>query len=305
MLLIRRFEEKVEEIFTSGVVSGTVHTCIGQEAIAVGVGSVLKKTDIVTSTHRGHGHFIGKGGDPKKMMAELFGKKTGYSRGRGGSQLMADYRLGFVGANGIVGGSIPIATGIALSFKQQKLPRIAVCYFGDGAVNQGTFHESLNMASLWKLPVIYICENNHYAMSTPRCESLTGENISGKAANYGMPGFTIDGNDIAAVQEIVRNCAKMARGGVGPTLIEFETYRFSGHSRGDQRVYRSREEEKAWQKKDPIRRFRAVLMKAGMMAADDDREIKKSVRREIRDSLKFAKQSPFPDPATLNDGVFA
>lgn len=305
MLMIRFFEEKVEDIFTSGMLSGTVHTCIGQEAIAVGVGRAFRKTDVITSTHRGHGHFIAKGGDPKRVMAELFGKATGYSGGRGGSQLMADYSIGFMGANGIVGGSIPVATGMALHFKQNRKKRIAGCFLGDGAANQGTFHESLNMASLWKLPVIYLFENNLYAMSTPCSQATAGADIVSKAESYHIPGISIDGNDLLAVIDTVKQQTKQVRAGSGPVLIEFRTYRFSGHSRGDKRHYRTRHEEAEWWKNEPIKRFRRYLMDSDMLTKEEDRQLIKKAKSELREAIKFSKQSPDPDLNDLQQKVYA
>ncbi|HCE43429.1 MAG TPA: hypothetical protein DET40_07760 [Lentisphaeria bacterium] len=305
MLLIRCFEETVDELFTTGVVAGTVHTCVGQEAVAVGVASALQKTDVVTSNHRGHGHFIAKGGDIRRMMAEMFGKVDGYSGGRGGSQLMADYSLGFMGGNGIVGGSIPLAAGMALRFKQQKKFNVAACFIGDGSFNQGTFHETLNMAALWKLPVLFLCENNLYAMSTPVAEGNGNTDFAVRAASYGMPGVSIDGNDYFAVRDTVRGYAGLARSGEGPAFIEFKTYRFSGHSRGDQRLYRTREEENSWKRKGPLRRMKKYLVDNDIMTDADDREIKKAVRKKVQEAVKFSKTSPYPDKGTLLEGVYA
>jgi len=305
MLVIRLFEEKVEKLFSDGVIRGTTHPAIGQEAIAVGVCSVLEKNDYVTSTHRGHGHFIARGGDPNRMMAELFGKATGYSGGRGGSQLMADYALGFLGGNGITGGSIPVATGAALSAKLRGTGRVAACFFGDGASNQGTFHESLNLAAIWKLPVVYVCENNCYAMSTPVAKAIVIPDIATRAGSYGFPGVVIDGNDLLAVREAVGAACARARAGEGPTLIECKTYRLSGHSRGDPRHYRTREEEAFWRKGCAIKRFRTLLMKRGDLDAAKDRKVKQQARAAVAAAVRFARQSPEPDPATLGEGVFA
>jgi TPP-dependent pyruvate/acetoin dehydrogenase alpha subunit len=305
MLLIRAFEEKLEELFTTGVCSGTVHTGVGQEAVAVGVAAALRKNDVMTSTHRGHGHFLARGGDPKRVMAEIFGKAAGYSGGRGGSQLMADYALGFMGANGIVGGSIPVATGMALHCRQQGLNRVVACFFGDGAVNQGTFHESLNLASLWNLPILYLCENNLYAMSMPVAKGMAQPDIAGKAANYRMPSVKVDGNDLLAVRQTVRDFIKLMERGAGPVLIEFQTYRFSGHSRGDRRIYRTREEENDWKTRDPIRRFRSFLRENRLLSAECDRVIRKKVRAGIREAVAFAKNAPWPQLAGLEKGVYA
>jgi len=303
MLVIRLFEEKVEDLFTRGLITGTAHPCIGQEAVAVGACSALGRKDYVTSNHRGHGHFIARGGDPARMMAELFGKTTGYSGGRGGSQLMADYSLAFLGGNGITGGSIPVATGVALSLKLRSIDRVVLCFFGDGASNQGTFHESLNMASLWNLPVIYACENNMYAMSTPTSRSTAIADIADRAASYGMPGTIVDGNDLLAVQAAVRAARKRARSGGGPTLVECKTYRLSGHSRGDPRVYRTAAEEERQRKLDPIKLFRKVLIERGAITPRSDKQIRKEARQTIGDTVKFARRSPAPHPGTLEEGL--
>ena len=305
MLTIRYFETRVEDLFSRGLVKGTTHPSIGQEAIAVGACRALRKKDYVTSTHRGHGHFIARGADLRRIMAELYGKRTGYSRGRGGSQLMADFKLGFLGSNGITGAGIPLATGAGLSIKQRKTGQIVLCFFGDGAASQGAFHESLNMAALWKLPVVYLCENNMYAMSSHVCETVSIENIADRAAGYGMPGIVVDGNDMFAVKEAVAEAVARARRLDGPTLIEAKTYRLSGHSRGDPRTYRTREEEAAWWAKDPIRRFRQFLVKDGVLSAAADSRIKREVRQAVGAAVAFARRSPYPDPATMAEGVFA
>ena len=305
MLLIRRFEETIEDLFARGQVRGTTHASCGQEAVAVGACNALRPDDYVTSTHRGHGHFMARGADVRRMMAELFGREAGYSRGRGGSQFMADFSLGFIGGNGITGGSIPVATGLALSAKLRRTGRIAACFFGDGASNQGTFHESLNMAGLWKLPVVYVCENNLYAMSMPICRSMAVPDVAGRAAAYGFPGVIVDGNDLEAVQAAVAAAAERARRLEGPTLLECRTYRFCGHSRGDPRVYRTREEEAAWSERDPIPRLRAALLERGLLSDERDRELRRSVEEEIEEAVRFARAAPDPDPATVTEGVFA
>ncbi len=305
MLLIRLFEQRVEQLFTEGVIRGTMHPCTGQEAVAVGVMAALSPSDYITSTHRGHGHFLARGGDPRLMMAELFGKKTGYSGGRGGSQLMGDYSLGFLGGNGITGGSIPVATGVGLSLKRRQQDAVAVCFFGDGASNQGTFHESLNMAGLWDLPVLYVCENNAYAMSTPVHQALSIENVADRAGAYGFPGVSVDGNDVSAVRKAVVEARARACRGKGPSLIECKTYRLSGHSRGDQRRYRSAEEEqKAWQQ-DPIRRFREKLESEGFMDPDGTDQLQHEVQQQLEQAEQFARESSFPDPDDLEKGLYA
>ncbi|OPZ30502.1 MAG: Acetoin:2,6-dichlorophenolindophenol oxidoreductase subunit alpha [Lentisphaerae bacterium ADurb.BinA184] len=305
MLLIRRFEETVEELFSRGQIQGTTHPCTGQEATAVGVCAALGPGDAVTSTHRGHGHFLARGGDPNRMMAELYGKATGYSGGRGGSQLMADYALGFLGGNGITGGSIPVATGVALAIKMQGRAGVAACFLGDGASNQGTFHESLNMAGLWKLPVLYVCENNQYAMSMPVRASVPIADIADRAAGYGLPGVVVDGNDVEAVQAAAAAARARALAGEGATLIECKTYRLSGHSRGDQRRYRTRQEEAAARERDPINRWRDRLFERGLLDEAADQALRAGVEEAVRDAVRFAESSPYPDPATLGEGVFA
>lgn len=304
MLVIRFFEQKVEELFAKGLIRGTSHTAIGQEAVAVGVASAIKNGDYVTSTHRGHGHFIACGGDPRYIMAELYGKSTGYSSGRGGSQMMANFAIGFIGANGITGGSIPVATGIALSIKLQRRGSIVVCLFGDGASNQGTFHESLNMAGLWKLPIVYVCENNKYAMSMHVSRAVPVDNIAVRANSYGFEGIIVDGNDMLAVRNVVIEAIQKARNGSGPTLVECKTYRLSGHSRGDPKVYRSREEEEiAWQD-DPIKRFKAFLQSRGILSPAQNRKIVAQAHKIVRNAVQFAQQSNFPIVDSLCEGVY-
>jgi pyruvate dehydrogenase E1 component alpha subunit len=305
MLLIRRFEETVEKLFTEGTVRGTTHPSIGQEAVPVGVCAALGPDDYVTSTHRGHGHFLARGADPKRMMAELFGKATGYSSGRGGSQLMADYGIGFLGANGITGGNIPTATGAAFSAKYLGQKRVAACFFGDGAANQGTFHESANLAGIWNLPVLFICENNQYAMSTHVRAATAVENIADRAAGYGIPGEVVDGNDLPAVAAATRAARARALEGGGPTLIECKTYRMSGHSRGDPRRYRSREEEERARANDPLRRMAKALLENGMMDANGDESLRQAVSREVEAAVEFAGESPVPEVASIRQGVFA
>ncbi len=305
MLLIRFFEETVERLFVKGYLTGTVHTCSGQEASAVGVMRALGKRDVVTSYHRGHGHFIAKGGDPKRVMAEIFGKVDGYSGGRGGSQLMADYKLGFIGGNGIVCGSAGLATGMGLRLKMQGSRNIAVCFIGDGALNQGIFYESLNMAALWTLPVLYVCENNLYSMSTPVHKAHSQTDFIVKAEAMGVPGARCDGNDYFTVKDLTSRLATSARNGGGPAFIELETYRFSGHSRGDKRVYRTREEEKMWERKDPLKLMRGKLKAAGLMDMNSDRELRTMARKKVGDAVRFAKKSSFPATSTLIKGLYA
>ncbi len=305
MLKIRFFEEALERLFLEGRVMGTAHTCIGQEAVAVGVAAALGPQDAMTTTHRGHGHFLARGADAGRALAELFGRETGYSRGRGGSQMMMDPAIGFFGANGITGGSIPFATGLALDAHLRRSGRVTACLFGDGASNEGTFHESINIAALWRLPVLYIVENNGYAMSTATARGLSHPRIADRAAAYGIPGVTVDGNDFFAVRETVAAFAEAARAGKGPALIECATYRLSGHSRGDPRIYRSREEEaEAW-KRDPLLRMEQRLKAEFALTDAHIAERRRAMLTHIEEAVRFCEASPLPDPASLRDDLFA
>jgi len=305
MLTIRFFEEAIERLFLEGRVMGTAHTCIGQEAVAVGVAAALEPCDAMTTTHRGHGHFLARGADPGRAMAELFGRETGYSHGRGGSQMMMDPSIGFYGANGITGGSIPFAAGLALDAQIRGSRRVTVCFFGDGASNQGVFHETLNLAALWKLPVLYIVENNGYAMSTATSRGLANACIADRAVAYGIPGVRVDGNDFFAVRDAVAALATDMRAGGGPALLECLTYRMSGHSRGDPRVYRTREEEAEARKNDPILRLENGL-KQDPAVNDDVLAVHRQVAQaRIEEAIRFAETSPLPDPAALQNSLFA
>ena len=305
MLTIRYFEEAIERLFLEGRIMGTAHTCIGQEAVAVGVSAALEPRDAMTTTHRGHGHFLARGADAGRAMAELFGRETGYSRGRGGSQMMMDPSLGFYGANGITGGSIPFATGLALDAQIRGTGRVTACFFGDGASNQGVFHESLNIAALWKLPVLYIVENNGYAMSTSTVRGLANPHITDRAAAYGITGVTVDGNDFFAVRDAVAALAGEARKGSGPALLECVTYRLSGHSRGDPRVYRTREEEASARLNDPILRMESALKKNPATNDELLAAHRQAALARIDEAVSFAEASPHPDPASLAGSLFA
>lgn len=305
MVLIRRFEETLNDLYGSGVIRGTSHFCAGQEATEVGAIAALEPDDLVTSNHRGHGHLIAKGGDVKRIMAELWGKATGYAGGRGGSQHMAHFPIGFLGSNGITGGMIPIATGAALSQKMLNTGKIVLCFFGDGATGQGAFHEAVNMGAVWKLPVIYLCENNLYAMSTPVAEVFGEPNIAKRAVAYGLPGERVDGQDYFAVREVVSRAVERARRGEGPTLIEALTYRIYGHSKSDERAYRSPEEEAAWAQRDAIALMRQALMDRGVLNEMLDAAIRERVDRTISEAVAFAQSSPEPAPDTLCEGLFA
>ncbi len=296
MLRIRFFEEKVGWLFTRGKILGTSHLCTGQEAVATGACAALGSKDLITSNHRGHGHFIAKGGDTKKIMAEIFGKSGGYCKGKGGTQHMFCAELGHMGSNGITGGQIPVATGIAFAIKYREEKNAVLCFLGDGATNQGTFHESLNMASIWKLPIVYLCENNLYAMSTHVARSIAIENISDRAASYGIPGQIVDGNDVLAVKETVSVAVDRAKKGMGPSLIEAKTYRLGGHSKSDLCSYRTRDEEKdAWDR-EPIKLFEEKLVKEKLLTAAEIKDIELEIKNEIEAAVEFAEKSPIPGP---------
>jgi pyruvate dehydrogenase E1 component alpha subunit len=299
MYLIRRFEEGAEEAYMRGLIHGTMHLSIGQEASAVGATMALRRSDYITSTHRGHGHCIGKGADPKLMFAEFFGKEEGYCRGRGGSMHIADVASGNLGANGIVGGGLPIAVGAALAIRKKKRDDVALCFFGDGASNEGAFHESLNMASLWKLPVIFVCENNKYGMSVSTERSMAVANVADRAAAYKMPGIIVDGNSIADVAEAVTEAAARARRGDGPSLVECKTYRTRGHSRSDRNRYRSKEEIEDWKARDPIPRFEAELRAYGVAGEAALTAIRESAEAEIAAAIEFARNGTDPNPTDL------
>ena len=305
MYTIRMFEERAEQLYAEGKVHGTMHLSIGEEACAVGAVRALRRDDYILSTHRGHGHCIAKGGDLKRMFAEFLGKETGYCRGRGGSMHIADIETGNLGANGVVAGGIPIAVGVGLSIKLQHLGRIVLCFFGDGAANEGAFHEALNMAAIWRLPIVFFCENNYYGMSMSVKRSMAIENISERAAAYGMPGSTVDGNDILAVYEATRLASDRARRGGGPSLLEGKTYRWRGHSKSDQNRYRTKAEIQEWKARDPIARFRRRLIDAGLLDDAGATAIEHAVQEEIEAAVRFAEEGPEPSLETMEDGVYA
>jgi pyruvate dehydrogenase E1 component alpha subunit len=305
MYLIRRFEEGAEEAYMRGLIHGTMHLSIGQEASAVGCTMALTNSDYITSTHRGHGHCIGKGADPKLMFAEFFGKEEGYCRGRGGSMHIADVASGNLGANGIVGGGIPIAVGAALSLKKQKRDNVVICFFGDGATNEGAFHEALNMAAIWKLPVIFVCENNKYGMSVSTERSMAVPNVADRASAYGMNGVIVDGNAVADVAEAVLSAAADARADKGPTLIECKTYRTRGHSRSDRNRYRTKEEIEEWKSRDPIPLFEADLLTHGVATPAEIAAIRAEAEAEIAAGIEFARNGTDPDPADVTRDVYS
>jgi pyruvate dehydrogenase E1 component alpha subunit len=305
MYEIRYFEEKAEELYMRGMIHGTMHLSVGEEASAVGSIAALRPQDYILSTHRGHGHCIAKGADINLMMAEFMGKETGYCRGRGGSMHIADVAGGNLGANGVVGGGIPLATGVGLSIQLRRTDQVVMSFFGDGATNQGAFHEALNMGAIWQLPVIYVCENNQYGISMSVQRSMRVRRISDRAAAYGMPGVTVDGNDLLAVCEAASEAVERARSGGGPTLLENVTYRWKGHSKSDQNLYRTQEEMDAWKERCPIRQFRDYLVQNGIVNEDDLDRIERASAEVIERAVEFATASAEPSPQTIREGVYA
>ncbi len=304
MALIRAFETKAAECFTRSELAGNIHLYMGQEASGVGTCLALRETDYITSTHRGHGHCLAKGASPDRAMAELFGKETGYCRGRGGSMHIVDVKLGILGANGIVGAGIPLAAGSALASKVRGDGAVTVAFFGDGASNQGTFHETLNMAAAWKLPVVFLLENNHYGVSTEIHRITNTEYLAPRAAAYGVPGVTVDGTDVEAVYHAAAEAVERARSGGGPTLVETLVYRYQGHYCGDPAAYRPKEYLTEGKAKDPIDRARARLLELGAAAEEVDALDREAAER-IEHAYEFAKSSPDPDPAAVIDDVYS
>jgi pyruvate dehydrogenase E1 component alpha subunit len=304
MLQIRAFEEKVAYFFSRGLVHGTTHLYIGEEATAVGAIANLSDQDIITSTHRGHGHTIATGINLGSMMAELLGKAAGYCKGKGGSMHIADLSKGNLGANGIVGGGIPIATGAGITVKLRGEDRVVVCFFGDGAINEGTFHESVNLASIWKLPVIYVCENNQYGMSMSVQRATNIDDLSQRAKAYGIPGIRVDGNDVFAVYAAVRDAKEYVKKS-GPLLLIAETYRYSGHSKSDANRYRTKEEIADWKGRDPIPRMRARLLQSGLFTDEELAGIETQAQTIIDEAVRYAEQCPEPTSDELLTDVYA
>jgi len=305
MLEIRHFEEKVYDLYGQNLVPGTIHLYAGQEAVAAGVCANLRKDDYITSTHRGHGHCIAKGAKLERTMAEILGKKTGYCKGKGGSMHIADFSVGMLGATAVVGAGIPIAAGAGLSIKLRETDQVVACFFGEGASNQGTFHEGINMASIWALPVLFVCENNLYAMGTRQSRVMAIENVADRAVAYGIPGRVVDGNDVLAVYEVAHKAVERARKGKGPTLIECKTYRHKGHSRFDPAAYRSKEEVEEWLTRDPISRFKTKLLEMNVLTEQRAKEIEESVIADVEKAVKFALESPYPEPEEALEDLYA
>ena len=302
MLLIRRFEEKVEERFRAGELPGFLHVAIGQEGVAVGVCRALEDGDVIASTHRAHGHTIAKGTHPNEVMAELYGKVEGCSHGYGGSMHLYDVERGNLGANAVVGGGLPAIVGAALAFKMRKEPRVAVAFFGDGATNIGTFHEALNLAELWKVPAVFVCENNHYAESTPARQQLPIDDLTKRAEAYGMDSMKVDGQDVEAVYKTMQKALKHARDGEGPVFLLAETYRLTGHYVGDPQVYRPKEEiREARQTQDPITKLRQKLE----LSEEEWNEMDAEATRLAEESVEFAKKGTDPKPEDALKNVYA
>jgi pyruvate dehydrogenase E1 component alpha subunit len=305
MLRCRFFEDRVYYLFLQGRMPGTIHQAAGQEACAVGVCSALRDGDLITSTHRPHEHAVARGLPVKDLMAELFAKSTGCCHGKGGSMHFGDVEKGMLPAVAIVGGGIPLAAGYALAQKYRKTGNIVACFFGDGASNIGTFHEGINMAAIWDLPVIFVCENNKYGASTAIEKVTRVPRISDRAIAYGIPGHTVDGNDVEAVYQAMQSAAAAARDGKGPTLLELETYRFSGHSRSDPGHYRSKEELAEWKGRDPLVRYESLCLSEKILSAGEIAEIKASVEKELDEAVAFAESSPSPAPEDCLHDVYA
>lgn len=304
MVSIRKFEEKGIELYSQNLMRGSLHLYIGEEAIAAGVCQALRRDDYVTSYHRGHGHTIAKGGDMGRMFAEMLGKETGYCKGRGGSMHIADFEIGMLGANGIVGGGIPIAVGAGLSSKLQGNDRVTVCFFGDGASNEGAFHEAINLAAVWELPVVFVCENNQYGETNPHVEACSVENVGDRACAYGIPGVVIDGNDVLAVYGAATTAVERARSGGGPTIIEGKTYRWYGHFYGESSGYRTKDEIEEWKLKDPVVTFRAQVISTGGLPEEEFDKIDAEVQQTVDQAAEFAVSSPEPNPEEAMEYIY-
>ncbi|MFF0989422.1 thiamine pyrophosphate-dependent dehydrogenase E1 component subunit alpha [Kocuria nitroreducens] len=305
MWRIRRFEEAVDDLFGRGLMHGTMHLSIGQEAVPAGACLALTREDYITSTHRGHGHCIAKGASIERMMAELLAKETGYCKGRGGSMHIADPETGNLGANGIVAGGIPIATGAGLAAQMKGTDQVAVCFHGDGAMGEGAWHEGVVLAVMWQLPVVFICENNKYGMSMSSEQAFRLEKLSDRALGYGLPGVTVDGNDVQAVHDAVQTAVDRARSGGGPTFIEALTYRWKGHSKSDKNLYRTREEIQEWQGRDPILAFEKQVVEHGTLDEGQLEEVRTAVRDELRAAVRAANAAPESSVDDLLSAVYA
>ena len=305
MQLIRRFEERVAECFAAAEIPGFIHLAVGQECVPATVCALLRPDDFVGATHRGHGQVLAKGAEPKRVMAELFGRATGYCRGKGGSMHVCAIDLGILGTNGVVGANLPIAVGTALAAQVRATRQVTVCFFGDGAANTGAAHEALNLAAVWDLPIVFVCENNLYAEFTPQAVHTKGTSIAARAAAYGMRGVRVDGNDVPALFDAAAEAIDLARTGAGPTLLEAMTYRWRGHHEGDAMAYRTKDELETWRAKDAIPRFRAWLLERAMLTADDDTRLVSGVAAEVDDATELPRRSPWPAPEAALEDVHA
>jgi acetoin:2,6-dichlorophenolindophenol oxidoreductase subunit alpha len=305
MVKIRNFENAITDVYSRGLMNGLAHLYIGEEAIATGVCANFTKKDYAVSTHRGHGHLIAQGADLKKMMAEILGRKDGYCKGKGGSMHIMDVSKGILGANGIVAAGLPIATGAAYSAKYRGTDQVTVSFFGDAGSNQGTFHESINMAAAWKLPIVYVCENNLFGISVDIRKITGNPNIADRAVGYGIPGITVDGNDVLEVYRVTKEAFVRARKGDGPTLIECKTYRHKGHHVGDPgTAYRLKKELDEWLKKDPIKTFRERLIDEKIAKMKDLENLEEEAKNSVKEAVQFAENSPFPEPEEAYEDLF-
>jgi acetoin:2,6-dichlorophenolindophenol oxidoreductase subunit alpha len=310
MQRIRQFESRIRDLALKNEIPGFVHVSIGEEASAAGVCAALRETDRITSTHRGHGHLIAKGGRLDRMMAEIYGKRGGYCKGKGGSMHIVDFSLGILGANGIVGAGLPIATGSALAAVIAKRDDVTACFFGDGASNEGTFHESLNLAAVWKLPVVYVCENNGFGEFTPMDTVTSVKDIAVRAQAYGIPGHIVDGNNVLEVYQYASEAVARARAGAGPTLLECKTYRWEGHVVGEQaflgeEAYRKKAEIEEWKRRCPLIRFEKWCAESGKISASELQRITAEATRDLDAAIEFARSSALPDPSEVTDDVYA
>lgn len=304
MLRIRRVEEKIRDLYALGRMPGFIHLSIGQEAVAAGACAPLRRGDSVTSTHRGHGHYLAKGGSLKGLFAELYGKKTGCCKGKGGSMHIADFSAGSLGANGVLTAGLSLACGVGLAARMKRTDHVCVAFFGDGAANRGPFHESMNLAAVWRLPVVFLCENNLWASTTAFNASTAGGSIAARSAGYGIPGAVVDGNDVLAVLDVVTQAVGRARSGEGPSLIEARTVRWQGHYEGDSQAYRDKKEIAEGKAADPIDRLTGTLRGEGVWEDRWAKEVEEEILAEIEEAVAFAESSPFPDPADALDDLF-
>ncbi|MBI3030539.1 MAG: thiamine pyrophosphate-dependent dehydrogenase E1 component subunit alpha [Candidatus Rokubacteria bacterium] len=305
MLRVRLFEERARELYAGGRIPGFIHLSVGQEAVAVGVCAALRRDDYLLSTHRGHGHLIAKGGSLRSLMAELYGKATGCCRGKGGSMHIADASVGYLGANGVLTAGCVLAPGVGLSIQMRKTDQVVVAVFGDGAANRGPFHEGVNLAALWRAPAVFVCENNRWASTTAQAVSTAGGSIAGRAAGYGIPGVTVDGNDVLAVFEACTQAVARARRGEGPSLVEARTIRWLGHYEGDPQLYRGKDEVAEGRSRDPVAHLRQILEERTLLDAADAERVEAAVRDEIDDAVAFAEASPLPDARSAFEDLFA